>query len=383
MQEKVRVLHIIKTLGLGGAETNLLNLAQAFDPDRVETHVAYSWGGEIEPRFRAAGVTLFKYAEQSHRIKSLQSLAIVARLASYIRRQRIDIVHTHNFNGHIWGLLAAKLAGAKVVEHVHDFRYVPAPELQRRHGLLPQYRFIRWFRRRSDRIIVLTGANKDHVLAEGFAGPGQVIELHNGIDLRTRRDRGAPGVRQRHGLAEDAVVVLTGARMDPSKNIELIVRIAPAVLAAEPRTVFVIAGSGPHLAQYQAQAQAAGLERQVRFIGFQSDMNELMAAADVFLLPSFLELHSIAILEALRMQLPVVVSAGVGCNDEFISHDFNGYLCDPFRDEPWIGVLRALCADAGLRERIGERGYETCERRFDIRHTARRMETLFAELAAA
>lgn len=382
MQTRIRVLHIIKTLGLGGAETNLLNLAQAFDAERVETHVAYSYGGEIEQRFRDAGVTLFKYAERSHRVKSLHSVAIVARLAAYIRRRRIDIVQTHNFNGHIWGLLAAKLAGAKLIEHVHDFRYVPAPELQRRHGLLPQYRFIRYFRRRSDRIIVLTGANRDYVLGERFAEPAQVVELHNGIDLRRPAGRGAAAVRQRLGLAADAVVVLTAARMDPSKNIELIVRAAASVAAAEPRTVFVVAGSGPCLAQYQAQAAAAGVAARVRFIGFQQDVNELLAAADVFLLPSFLELHSIAVLEALRMKLPVVISAGVGCNDEFISHGVNGYLCDPFRDEPWIAALRALCSDAALRRRIGERGHETCERRFDIRHTARRMEALFAELAA-
>src|SRR5436190_18805052 len=96
--KKIRVLHVIKTLALGGAETNLLNLVQATDPERIEAHVAYSWGGEIEERFKKEGVQLFKYADENHKIKSLSSLRIIWRLANYIWRQKVDVVHTHVFN---------------------------------------------------------------------------------------------------------------------------------------------------------------------------------------------------------------------------------------------------------------------------------------------
>src|ERR1700693_1012346 len=106
---KIRVLHVIKTLSLGGAETNLLNLVQAIDRERFEIHVAYSYGGQIEKRFKDAGVRLFKYASKNHKIKSLASFAIVRRLAMYMSEKDIAIVHTHNFNAQFWGLMAAKL----------------------------------------------------------------------------------------------------------------------------------------------------------------------------------------------------------------------------------------------------------------------------------
>src|SRR5437870_1870925 len=131
---KIRVLHIIKTLNLGGAETNLFNLVNAMDPGKFEAHVAYSFGGEIETRFKRAGVRLFKYAEGSHRVRSLASLAIILRLMRYILANDIDMVHTHIFNAHVWGLIAAKLTGRRVIEHVHDFRYLPESEFQRRRG---------------------------------------------------------------------------------------------------------------------------------------------------------------------------------------------------------------------------------------------------------
>ena len=146
--------------------------------------------------------------------------------------------------------------------------------------------------------------------------------------------------------------------------------------------MFLVAGSGEKLEEYRERARAEGLEPRVRFIGFHQDMYALLAASDIFLLPSFLELHSIAILEALKMRLPVVISRGVGCNDEFIQHGENGFLCDPFEEQPWVDALVRLANSAPLRARIGQNGLETCRRRFDIRGTAARLEHVYSELAA-
>ena len=381
MTRPVRVLHLIKTLGLGGAETNLLNLANAFDGARVETHVGYSYGGEVEGRFRAAGVRLFKYADAANRVKSVRSIAIVARLVRYIRRHRIDIVHTHNFNGHAWGLAAAKLARVRVIEHVHDFRYTPVEELARRHGATDQYRFITWFRNRSDRVIVLTRDHARFVVDHGFARAETVIEQQNGISLD---DPPAPERSDfRAGLAvpADAVMILTAARMDDSKNIELVVRCAASMQQSRPDVYFVIAGAGPRLDDFRSVARRLGVERRVLFPGFVGDVEGALAETDIFLLPSFLELHSIAILEATKMGVPVVVSRGVGCNDEFIIDGDDGVLCDPFDDRPWMEALQRLVDRPDLRETIGRRGQATCRRRFDIRETADRFEAIYAELA--
>lgn len=382
MITKIKVLHIIKTLGLGGAETNLLNLAGAFDAGKVESHVAYSYGGEIEQRFRTAGVQLFRYAGNSHRVKSLHTVAIVLRLAAYIRKHRIDIVQTHNFNGHIWGLLAAKLSGAKVIEHVHDFRYTPTDELAKRHGLLDQYKFIKYFRNQSDRVIVLTKDHADYVVRQHIATADRVLEMQNGIPLDDAPAVGSNPLRAQFGIPAESTVILTSARMDPTKNIDLILRIAARVVQQAPQAVFLVAGSGSHLDEYRQRGRESGLEHQVRFIGFHQDMYALLAASDIFLLPSFLELHSIAILEALKMKLPVVVSQGVGCNDEFIDSGRNGFLCDPFDEAPWIEALVLLVNDPDRRRRIGQQGHATCRERFDIHDTAARFEDVYEALLA-
>lgn len=382
MKKPIKILHIIKTLGLGGAETNLLNLADAFDKNKIETHVAYSYGGEIEQRFRSAGMKLFKYAEKSHRVKSLQTAMIVLRLVAYIRKNNIDIIQTHNFNGHVWGLMAAKLSGSKLIEHVHDFRYTPTHELARRHGLQDQYRFTKYFKNQADRVIVLTKGDLEYVVENGFAPVQKVVEMQNGIPLDDAPTDETSDLRTLLGIPAEAVVILTSARMDPTKNIDLILRIAERVIQSAPQAFFLVAGNGVHLEEYRQRCRDSGLDEHVLFMGFHQDMYALLATSNIFLLPSFLELHSIAILEALKMKVPVVVSEGVGCNGEFIENGENGFLCDPFQEQPWIDALSQLTNSAQLRQLIGTKGHETCRRLFDINVTSAQLEKIYVELAA-
>ena len=382
MIKKIKILHIIKTLGLGGAETNLLNLVRAFDHKTTETHVAYSFGGEIEPRFSNSGMRLFKYANGIHRVKSLHTIFIVIKLVYYIKKNKIDIVQTHNFNGHVWGLMAAKLSGIKLIEHVHDSRYTPRHELARRHGLQDQYRFTKYFQNQADRVIVLTRGNVDYILKNGFAKEQQIVEMQNGIPLDDGVASEVGDLRAILGIPVEAVVVLTSARMDPLKNIDLILRIAKKVIEAVPQVFFLVAGNGARLDEYRERCRELGLDGYVLFMGFHQDMYALLATANIFLLPSFLELHSIAILEALKMKVPVVVSQGVGCNDQFIENGKNGFLCDPFQEQPWIDALSLLANSADLRQLIGINGHETCRRLFDIKMTSAQLEKIYVELTS-
>jgi glycosyltransferase involved in cell wall biosynthesis len=214
-----------------------------------------------------------------------------------------------------------------------------------------------------------------------MAAPERVVVLRNGIPLSDRITKGRGAIRQELGIPSNAIVILTCARIEPAKNIQLILRIAAAVKRAVPSLVFVIAGSGSHLEAYRHQCRTEGLESLVHLIGYRADIESLMAASEIFLLPSFLELHSIAVLEALRMQLPVVISSQVGCNDEMIKSGWNGYLCDPYEDHQWVTTLTDLANSAESRDRVGRNGQATCHNQFDIRSTAAQFEELYLELA--
>ena len=380
---KIKVLHIIKTLNLGGAETNLLNLLQAADKEKFEMHIGYSFGGELEREFVQAGARLFKYAPKSHRVKSFASLLIIFRIWRYLLKNKIEIVHTHNFSGHIWGAVAAKLAGKKSVEHVHDFRYSDPADFNRRRGFNNQFKFIKYFKNIADKVIVLTKQNVEFLKASQFYSDNKVIELQNGIPIFpfavTADERIT--ITARLGIRSDAQIIFTPVRVAPEKNVEIIFHIAAKVVKQNRHAVFVIAGDGPLLKEFEEHVERRHLSGHIKFIGFHADIRRLLAVSEIMLLPSFLELHSIAILEAMSMKVPVVISQDVGCNSEFIKSWENGVLLDPFSEEGWGDAIIKILKDPALRRSLGEAGYETCREKFDIQKTVKNIETIYADLA--
>ncbi len=376
---KIKVLHIIKTLNLGGAETNLLNLINAADKEKYQMHVGYSFGGEIERDFVKAGAKLFKYASNPHRVQSGASFLIVFRIWWYLLSQKIDVVHTHNFSGHIWGALAAKLAGKKIIEHVHDFRYCDPADFARRRGVNNQYKFIRFFKNISDRVIVLTKQNRDFLITHKLYSADRVIEQQNGIPMTpfTVSPDERITITARLGIRSDSQIILTPVRVAPEKNVDLILRIASSVKKVNPNAIFVIAGDGPLFKEYKDFVESKHFGEYIKFIGFYADVRQLLAVSDIMLLPSFLELHSIAILEAMSMKVPVVVSQDVGCNSEFIADGQNGMLRDPFVETGWTEAINQLLQDKILRQSVGQAGHQTCVEKFDIIKTVKDLEALY------
>ncbi|RJR35255.1 MAG: glycosyltransferase family 1 protein [Desulfobacteraceae bacterium] len=233
----------------------------------------------------------------------------------------------------------------------------------------------------SDKVVVLTERYRRSLLQKGFCDRHHIRKIPNGIPL----DAGEGGVearqalKERLGISKRDRVILTSLRMSAEKNVDLIFRIAPLVASAVPNVVFLISGNGPQFDEFNAKSRKLNSCR-IKLIGYFPEIFDLLAMSDVFLLPSLQELHSIAILEAMSMKIPVVTSQNVGCNDEFITSWRNGVLLNPFTDAGWAEAIIRLLREPDLRKQIGERGFETCLRRFDIRKVAREFEDLYREI---
>lgn len=383
MAKKLNILHIIKTLHLGGAETNLLNLLREMDSNKINSHAAYSYGGELETVFLAEKVRLFKYAEKNHKVKSFASLGIALRLCKYIKDNDIDIVHTHNFSAHIWGAMAAKLTGRKILEHVHDFRYLDPKDYEMRRGENKQYRFIKFFKGVSDQIVVLTQQNMNFLKERKINVPKNIKIIRNGIncaDIKILDEKSKVQLFKKFSMPKNAFVIFTPIRMAPEKNVDLIIRVAEKVIKKHPNIIFLIAGDGPLFAELNEMIKHKGLESNIKMIGFYQNIKELLSIADIFLLPSFLELHSIAILEAMSQEVPLVVSANTGSNNDFIVDGENGYLLDPFKDDGWADVLLKLYNDEKLRNTMGANGYNTCKNQFNVKDIAQKFQAVYKEM---
>jgi len=377
---KIKVLHVIRTFNLGGAETNLRNMLLAADTTKVEPHVAYSFGGPFESEFRKLGMPVFRYAMKAEKVASAATPGIIFRLANYIRKNRIQIVHTHNFNAHVWGSAAAKLAGAKVVEHVHDFRYEPADYLLANGIARPeQFKQAGFFAKLSDRIVVLTRNNEKFITGRGLAPQEKVRLIPNAIPLN-----GQPVVNREQfltnlGLPLDRKIIFWAVRLSPEKNPAFVLDIAEGLRDRED-VLFVVAGDGPLRQTLDSAVVRRQLSKNVRYIGFCPEPLKLLTLCDVAIQPTFLELHSIMMMEAMSVKKPVLVSKNVGCNNDFISHGANGYLLDPRNAKEWSAAIRGLLEkpeEAGL---IGREGRKLLEEKCTMERLNHDFEALYAEL---
>jgi len=389
MKNKIKILHLIDFLRLGGGEKNLFNLIQAIDQSKYENHVGYSQGGEFEKIFLDKRITLYKYSEKHQKLKNPANFLILIKIIRYIIVNKINLVHSHTFNAHVLGTIASKLTGISVIEHVHDLRYVEPSECKRRknsdkHSLYTNYFafVIRCFLR-ADALVVLTQGNVDYIKKYKLNLPHRIRRISNGIFLDGHfplYGKTTDGIKKKFNIPKRSSVILGFGRLSAEKNFDLIIRIAPDILKQCPNAFFIIAGDGPMTDQLKNLCKQNNLSSKMLFPGYCSNIDELLSITDIFLFPSLLELHSLAILETMSMKVPLIVSKGVGNHDEFVKNWGNGILLDPFSDEGWARAVIKLLENKNLRDKIGQNGYKTCFEQFNIKDIAKRFESLYDEL---
>jgi len=381
----MKVLHVINTLRGGGAEMNVLRLVLHANRDLIEPHLAYCGSWPLESYIEGRGVPTLRLDETRRRVRSMATPWIIGRLIAYISRHDIEVVHTHLFNAHAWGAVAARLARVKVLEHVHDHRYTDRSVLVQR-GLAQtrQYDRAHYLARLSHHIVVLTNQNREYVLERVRIRPSNVSVIPNGLAQRAPSPSAGQRLRLRGslGIPENAHVLLGVGRLVGEKNFSVLISAVEQLRAEIPSLFLMILGAGPQRDLLQEQIDRAGLAAAVKLVGHQTDMQAYYDSADIFAHPSMLELQSLAMLEAMQAGLPVIVSQGVGCNDDLITHGESGFLLHPKRTALWAETIRALVRRPDLRARIGASGQALVHQQCDIGRVSKRFEALYDELCS-
>ena len=291
--------------------------------------------------------------------------AFVVLLAA-LRRHRPIIVHTHTPKARILGRIAARLAGVPVVVNTfHGLYGIEGSPMRRRLFLLLERVAARW----SDFEFCQSREDLDTLHGAGVVGPSRSAYLGNGVNLRMfdPEQVDARAVRECLGIRPDAVVVGTVGRLVWEKGYREFFAMAEALRREDPRLVTLAVG--PH-EPGKADAVPArvvddlGRRGVVQFLGMRTDMPELYAAMDIFVLPSYREGFPRAAVEAAAMRLPLVLTDIRGCR-EVVQDGRNGFLV-PARDGArLLDRVRRLVQDPGLRSRFGQDSRQRALEEFD------------------
>ncbi len=365
----MRLLHLIKSLGRGGAEMLLPETIKLHDHSRIEFHCIYflPWKDQMVSAIENTGARVTCFEAHSN----LGIIAQVFRLKKYVEHNKIDVVHCHlpwaGFVGRILGLLTK----VKIVytEHNKQERYHFAT------FLLNKLTF-GW----QNRVIAVSRDVQDSIRRKiNPRVPVQVIL--NGVNTETfvRNPELSIQLRQKLGIPANAVVIGVVAVFRFQKRLPEWLQVFKKVAEDNPNVFGVIVGDGPLRNDVEAEIEKLKLRDRVKLPGLQTDMLPWYSMIDVFMMSSIFEGLPIALLEAMSAEC-AVVSTNAGGIGEVIEEGVSGFMVPVDQYETLVAPARQLVQDPELRSRVGREARQQVKRHFSMTSMVRQLEELYFSL---
>ncbi len=368
MAEPYHVLYLLHSLGRGGTENGVVNLINRMDPKRFRFTLALiKRDREMLDRVDRVGIPVVTVGRRWG-----NDPLFPIKLMTLFRRLKPDLVHTRGFSC-IEGVASARLGGVPAVIHSEHGR--DADEVHRMKIRRAALRRVLY--RMTDLVVTVSEELRNSILAQVKTPADKIACLPNGVDLR--RFRSLPRketARRELGLPSDATVIGSVGRHDPVKDYGSLLRAFARIRSQRKGVRLLLAGDGPQNAALRNAADALGIAGDVHFLGWSDDIQNILAATDVFVLPSLTEGMSNALLEAMAAGLPCVATE-VGGNGELIDQGTTGLLVPPSNPERLGAALERLVSNAALRQQMGEAGRARVTAQFSLDAMVARYEDLY------
>jgi L-malate glycosyltransferase len=365
---RLRVMHLIHAMDLGGAESVVLEHVRHAGAD-VESFVCGTRGGgrALEEAQRLGARTLV-LGGPGGRAGSLR------RLTGFLRRERLDVVNGHNQAGGFFAALAGRMAGVPaIVRTEHSIRHPGRNAALYDSVLEPLLTAL------THRVVCVCEAVREGQRARTPWAAGKLVTIPNGIS--DAAPGGRDGTRAELGLAPDDVAVVTVASLTPAKAQHVLIEAFAQVARSVAGARLFLAGDGPLRAALEEQARGLGVDGRVRFLGVRRDVPALLAAADLFVLSSVREGLSLSLLEAMRAGRPVVTT-DAGGNREAVVPGATGLVVPPNDAGALAAAMTGLARDGAQRAAWGRAARRRWEERYTAEHMVRDTEELYRQVLA-
>jgi len=369
---RIKVLEMIDRSFLGGGQITLLSLVKGLDKDKFEVMAASGGGGPLVDELGKLGVPHIPID-----VRKLSGPGAAGRIAAVLRGAAIDVLHTHGGIAGLYGRLAAKKAGIPAVVHtLHGIHY-----LHYRNPLL-KWAFIVLERRLSrftGAVIFVSQADLRRGMKLRLAPAGKARLIRNGIDpagMIPGFDRAAKKIELGSGGRPLIVAV---SRLHRQKGLKYLLRAVPLIREGIPAVKVVIAGGGPLASKLASAVRRLRIGESASLLGEREDAREVLAAADVFVLPSLWEGLPYVLVEAAALGKPIVASDIDGVR-EVVRSGETGVLVPPRDPGGLAAALILLLRDQDLAGKLGERARRDIPSAFALERMVRETEALYLEV---
>ncbi len=379
MTQQAKVLIAESGSGYGGSAKYLASLLPILDIMRFSVEVTYCGRGPFVSAAEKKGTIVhyqpsWRFPWHENRLLGVFQLAVLVPLiAWWLKRRKIQLVHLNNeIISHLPLLLAARLAGCKILCHLHGWR--------------PMIRTERWFAHYVDEFVTISEAG-----AKFFNGQlvnRKVIAISNGLlvngELEGLKEKRA---RERALLQinpETKVVAMVG-RIVPWKGHKVYLKALAKMIQKNQNVLGVVLGHDPtpdqeHLKELQSLARELGIESQVRFLPWLEDVWSIYAAADMVVHASTNpEPFGLVILEAMFAGRPVIATRGGGVTDLIIDNQ-TGLLVEPNNANELAQAIERLISDSQLADHLAEQARSRAQTCFTMERNAAKVTEVYQEL---
>lgn len=302
-------------------------------------------------------------------------------LASFIKKEKFNIVHTHcTVSGNILSRLAAKLAGVPIISHMHAENYFRNNPFIRRYQIFLDNRTARLDRK----IIAVSGAIKDSLVKQGIVAD-KIEVIYNGIDVEDcKPKRSKQEIYKEFSLKEGQRLVGTVGRISCAKGQRELILAAKNIIRHFSNVTFMIVGeylekNGRYKDELIKLIQDSGISDKVIFTGLQLDALSIMNAFELFVLSSESEGLPVVLLEAMALKKPTVVTAVGGIPE--IAVDGSTGIFVPVKDADRLAeAIKYHLKNPDISKRMGENGYERVRHFFSLSTMLDRLMGVYEEV---
>lgn len=354
---QIKVLHLVSSGGLFGAEQVMLTLAGSTDGI---THVIGALNNQHNPHLeiieeaqkRGFNTAVFES-------KGPFDFSTIGHVAKYVLQNNINIIHTHNYKSNLIGAWAARKSRKKWIATIHGWIGTDAK--------------LRWYEKIdgfilkfAHQVVCVSDANYQSLLGRGFMS-AKLTVIANGIDLK-RFSQGQSNIQLKQELGVENKIVLTiVGRLAPEKGHEILFKAMTQVIKQNSNVKLLVIGDGPLKNTLEEQTKVLGLFDYVVLAGLRKDMPDIYGICDILINASFTEGLPMTILEAMAARLPVIAT-DVGGVGKVIKNQENGMLLQAGNPEALAGAIIELAGDEKMRQRFAQKAYQdACDRFSDAR----------------
>lgn len=363
--KKIRILFITSNLGIGGLEQVIVQICTHIDKKIFEPAVCcLHFKGDLAKQLESLGVRVYLAG-----VIKPDYMAFL-KILPIIKKFKPQIVHTHNINASIDGIIASVLKQLPVIIHTDHARKFPDKQ---------HYMFIeRLLSRFVSKIIAVSEETRRNLIYYEKIKESKLKVVTNGVGRLEVNVANVLKIKEELGIKANSLVIGTAVRLEKQKGLIHLIKAVPSILEKYPDITVVIAGRGSQREFLIDEVKKAGLLQTVKFIGPRLDIADFLGMLDIYVLPSEWEGLPMSLLEAMCCKRAIVASR-VGGIPGAITDGVHGILVSPGSHEELSSQICRLIKDELLREKLGEAAKSRFEEKFTVERMVQEHQNIYLE----